>query len=201
VYILHIFVGLIGLALILIILQDAFETIILPRRVTRSFRLARAFYIITWQVCSLIARKIESQNRREYFLSFFGPLSLLLLLVVWAAALILGFALLQWAFGSALNAPTGHASFWIDLYMSGTTFFTLGLGDVTPNSPLARLATVIEGGIGFGFLALVIGYLPVTYQSFSRREVGISLMDAHAGFRPQPPSCCAGTAAARSCMS
>ncbi len=184
-YILHIFVGLIGLALILIILQDAFETIILPRRVTRSFRLARAFYIITWQVCSLIARKIESQNRREYFLSFFGPLSLLLLLVVWAAALILGFALLQWAFGSALNAPTGHASFWIDLYMSGTTFFTLGLGDVTPNSPLARLATVIEGGIGFGFLALVIGYLPVTYQSFSRREVGISLMDAHAG---SPPS-------------
>jgi hypothetical protein len=184
VYILHIAVGIVGLALILIILQDAFETIILPRRVTRSFRLARAFYIVTWQIVTFIAHKIESLDRREYFLSYFGPFSLILLLVVWAVSLIFGFALLEWAFGSAVNAPEGHVTFWTDLYMSGTTFFTLGLGDVIPTSPIARLTTVIEGGIGFGFLALVIGYIPVTYQSFSRREVGISLMDAHAGSPP-----------------
>jgi hypothetical protein len=184
VYILHIAVGIIGLAFILIILQDAFETIILPRRVTRSFRLARAFYIVTWQVVTSIAHKIESLDRREYFLSYFGPLSLILLLVVWAVGLISGFALLGWAFGSAIKAPEGNVTFWTDLYLSGTTFFTLGLGDVTPTSPFARLATVIEGGMGFGFLALVIGYIPVTYQSFSRREIGISLMDAHAGSPP-----------------
>src|SRR5260370_30074136 len=65
--------------------------------------------------------------------------------------------------------------------MSGTTFFTLGLGDVVPRSDLARFLTVIEAGIGFAFLAGGIGYLPILYQAFSRREVEGSLLDARAG--------------------
>jgi len=181
----RIIIGIIGLIFIFIVLLDAFETIILPRRVSRGIRLTRVFYLSTWSLSSLIARKIESINRREYFLSFYGPLSLILLLVVWAVGLVLGFAMLQWAFGSALNAPGNMAGFGTDFYMSGTTFFTLGLGDVTPRTGIARAVTVIEAGTGFGFLALVIGYLPITYQSFSRREIGISLLDAHAG---SPPS-------------
>ena len=44
--------------------------------------------------------------------------------------------------------------------------------------------SVVEAGIGFGFLALVISYLPVLYQSFSRREITISLLDARAGSPP-----------------
>ena len=44
--------------------------------------------------------------------------------------------------------------------------------------------TVVEGGTGFGFLALVIGYLPTLAQAFSRREVNISLLDARAGSPP-----------------
>ena len=70
--------------------------------------------------------------------------------------------------------------------MSGTTFFTLGLGDVTPATTAGRVLAVTEGGLGFGFLGVVIGYLPVLYQSFSRREAGISLMDARAGSPPTP---------------
>jgi hypothetical protein len=181
---LNIFVGIVGFILIWIILQDAFETTVLPRRVSRKFRLARVFYFATWQLWSMIARKIHSLDRREYFLSFYGPLSLILLLVVWALGLVLGFAMLQWGAGSAIRAPENVVSFWTDLYLSGTTFFTLGLGDVIPLSPLAKILTIVECGTGFGFLALVIGYLPVNYQSFSRREVGISLMDAHAGSPP-----------------
>ena len=75
--------------------------------------------------------------------------------------------------------------FATDLYMSGTTFFTLGLGDVSPGTPVARLVTVVEAGTGFGFLAIVISYLPVLYGAFSQREVNISLLDARAG---SPPS-------------
>ncbi|MBA2287682.1 MAG: two pore domain potassium channel family protein [Ktedonobacteraceae bacterium] len=180
-----IFIGIVGLLLILIILQDAFETIVLPRRVSRRFRLARMFYRSTWAVCSSTARWIHATNRREYYLSYYGPLSLLFLLVIWAVGLIVGFAMLQWAFGSALASPERHADFFTDLYVSGTTFITLGLGDVIPNSPIARVLLVVEAGGGFGFLALVIGYLPVIYQAFSRREVNISLLDARAG---SPPS-------------
>jgi len=68
--------------------------------------------------------------------------------------------------------------------LSGTTFFTLGLGDVRPVSACARALTVIESGIGLGLLALVIGYLPALNQSFSKREVNISILDARAGSPP-----------------
>ena len=68
--------------------------------------------------------------------------------------------------------------------MSGTNFFTLGLGDVTPTSTSARVLTTVEAGMGFGFLALVIGYLPVLSQAFSRRESAIALLDARAGSPP-----------------
>jgi len=181
----QILVGISGLLLIAVIMWDAFEVIVLPRRVTRRLRLTRLFYRATWITWSAIVRRLASSKRRETYLSFYGPLSLILLLTVWATGMILGFALLQAARGSALNVSGGPATFATDLYMSGTTFFTLGLGDVTPRTTLARVITVIEAGTGFGFLALVIGYLPVIYSAFSRREVSTVLLDARAG---SPPS-------------
>jgi hypothetical protein len=77
--------------------------------------------------------------------------------------------------------PIGYLS---DLYISGTNFFTLGLGDVTPHSLIARVLSTCEAGTGFGFLAIVMGYFPVLYGAFSRREVNISLLDARAGSPP-----------------
>src|SRR5208282_1581306 len=98
---------------------------------------------------------------------------------------ILAFAMLHWAGGSAVNSPGETPAFRTDLYFSGTTFFTLGMGDVTPGTTLGRVITVCEAGMGFGFLAVVIAYLPTLYGAFSQREVNISLLDARAG---SPPS-------------
>jgi len=106
-------------------------------------------------------------------------------LSAWAVGLIVAFAVLHWALRTPVHAPDNGSGFWTDLYLSGTTFFTLGYGDVTPVAGLGRALAVAEAGIGFGFLALVIGYLPVIYQAFSRREVNISLLDTRAG---SPPS-------------
>jgi hypothetical protein len=174
-----------GIGWILVIVWDAFEALVLPRRVTRRLRPTRMFYRTTWRVWSFIALRMGPGGRRETYLSFYGPLSLLVLLSAWALSLIVGFALVQWAVGSDLDVSGRYAGFLDDLYMSGTTFFTLGLGDVTPRGVLARVITVLESGLGFGFLAAVIGYLPVVYQAFSRREVNITLLDARAG---SPPS-------------
>lgn len=174
-----------GLLVVVTVLSDAFETIVLPRRVTRRLRLARVFLRSLWAVWRLWTPRARSSARRENILSYFGPLALLLLIGTWAVALVFGFAAVQWGLGSKLAGPDGAAGFWLDVYMSGTTLFTLGLGDVAPQSVAARTVTVIEAGTGFGFLALVIGYLPVLYQAFSRREVNISLLDARAG---SPPS-------------
>ncbi len=177
--------GIAGIILLFLVLQDGFETIILPRRIARRFRFARFFYRATWWLWSVIARKIHSDRRREFYLSYYGPLSLLLLLIIWAAALVVAFALFQFALGSSLTSPDKVVSFATDLYLSGTTFFTLGYGDVVPREGLARLCAVVEAGLGFGFLAVIISYVPVIYQSFSHREAEITLLDARAG---SPPS-------------
>ena len=175
---------LIGVAILLIVIWDAFEVIILPRRVTRRFRLSRFFYNNLWTVWRFCARLLPARKVRESAFSIFGPLSLLILVAVWAVGLVLSFGLMQYGAGSALNVAGMTASFWTDTYLSGTTFFTLGLGDVVPRSGMARALVVIEGGLGFGFLAGVIGYLPFIYGSFSKREVSISLLDSRAGTPP-----------------
>ncbi len=173
-----------GVLMIVVVLWDVFETIVLPRRVTRRVRLTRLFYMVAWRPWSAIARNIRNKKRREVFLSVFGPLSLLALLTVWAGTVVFGFGLLHWSLGSKIGPAAGDVNLFTDIYFSGTTFFTLGLGDIAPLSAAGRGITVLESSIGFGMLALVIGYLPVLYQSFSRREVNISMLDARAGTPP-----------------
>jgi hypothetical protein len=174
-----------GLAVVVIVIWDAFEVIILPRRVTRRFRLSRFFYSNFWRAWKSLARLIPAKKARESAFGIFGPISLLILVAVWAVGLVYGFALMQYGAGSAVNvAIQSTNSFWTDIYLSGTTFFTLGLGDVVPRSSLARGLIVTEAGLGFGFLAGVIGYLPFIYGSFSKREVNITLLDSRAGTPP-----------------
>lgn len=175
--------GGLGAALVLFVLWDAFEAIVLPRRVTRRFRFTRFFYRVTWLPWWIVARRLPAGKPRQGLLSAFGPLSLLMLLASWAIGLILGFSLIHVAVGTA-GSRLGHPDFATSLYMSGSTFFTLGLGDVTPHTTAGRIVTVFESGVGFGFLAIVIGYLPVIYAAFSKRETNISLLDARAGSPP-----------------
>jgi len=180
----HLISVIAGVLLILGVLLDAFESIVLPRRVQRSFRLTNWFYRRTWRFWARIARRIHSAARREAFLGYFGPLSLLVLLGLWAAGLILGFALLQYGAGEHMASGNQPITFGLLLYHSGETFYTLGYGDVTPNSSLSRALSVVEAGMGFAFLAVVIGYLPTIYSAFSHREIEISLLDARAGSPP-----------------
>jgi voltage-gated potassium channel Kch len=180
----HVLAGVVAIALIAIILGDAFETVILPRRIRRRFRYASLFYRYTWLAWRVAFGKVHKLRRRETLLGFFGPLSLIILFLSWAILLIVGFALLHWALGGHF-AGSMAPGFSEALYFSGTTFTTLGLGDVQPASSVGRALAVLEAGTGFGFLAIVIGYLPVIYQAFSRRETSISRLDARAG---SPPS-------------
>ena len=176
---------ILGIACILSVLLDAFETVILPRRATGRFRLTRLFYRLTWAPWAWAAARVRHARKRETMLSFYGPLSLVFLIGAWAGALIAGFALVYSAFPGAFTDPSGMAHpFLSDLYASGTTIFTLGLGDVVPHTLFIRGMVVMEAGIGLGFVALVIGYFPVLYGAFSRREVNIALLDARAGSPP-----------------
>lgn len=173
-----------GVVCLFAVLFDAFQTIILPRRATGRFRLTRMFYAVTWNPWVFFVKRIRNNRRRESAFSFYGPLSLIILLVVWAAGMVLGFALIFFALGSPFSDATLQQGFLSDLYMSGATIFTLGFGDVTPQTPWARVLVILEAGSGLGLLAIVMGYFPVLYSAFSRREVNISLLDARAGSPP-----------------
>src|SRR5438552_868485 len=180
----RIFAVIAGIAIVAGILLDAFETIVLPRRITRTFRLTSWFYRNTWVPWARGARRIKSPARREAVLGYFGPSSLILLLILWAFGLIFGFALLQYGAGEHLQLSNERVTFGALMYHSGETFFTLGYGDITPVSPVPRALAVLEAGMGFAFPGGVIGYLPTIYSAFSRRGIEISLLDVRAGSPP-----------------
>src|SRR5215213_8294625 len=146
----------VGVLVVVVVLWDTFETIVLPRRVSRRLRLTRLFYVGTWAPVAGLARRVPPGKKRDRYLAFYGPLSLILLLLVWAVGLLVAFGLVQWGLGTLLHVPEdGAHGLWTYVYMSGVIVFTLGFG-----------------------------YLPVLYQSFSRREVSISMLDARAGTPP-----------------
>ncbi len=181
---------IVGILLCFGVVLDAFQTIVLPRRPTGRLRITAVFYRLTWTPWAALTRLIRSERVREQAYSIYGPLSLILLLVVWALLLIFGFSMIYYSFGSPFgDAMMSHnhsfrSEIWTDIYVSGTTLFTLGLGDVVPKMPLARAFIIFESGVGLGLVALVVGYLPVLYGAFSRREISVALLDARAGSPP-----------------
>lgn len=175
---------ILGIAIMLTVLLDAFEAMVLPRRATRKYRLARYYYRVFWYLWLHIADRFKRRGLRQHFLSMFGPLSLLGLFSLWVTSLVLSFALFHWSLGSPMGSERDAPTFGTCAYLSGETFFTLGYGDFSPTAAIGRALSVVEAGMGFGFMAVIIGYLPVLYQAFSRRERTISLLDARAGSPP-----------------
>lgn len=180
-----------GAALVLIILIESFEIVILPRTVKRRIRLTVCLFRASWRAWSaLICNVFAPGRRREAFLSFYGPLSLLLLLVVWASVLVTGFALMYYSLDYSLTGPALEAGkqvlgpFARCLYYSATTFFTLGLGDILPKSAAAMALTAIEAALGLGFLAIFISFLPPLNQFFYKRETHVSILAARVGSPP-----------------
>jgi hypothetical protein len=173
--------GILGLALLAAIVADAFQTVVVARRGQTIARLTRLLLQGGWSLFARAARTLCPDRQQEMCLGVYGPLSLLMLLGAWAGGLIVAFAALQWAAEPAI--PASLSGFADALYFSAGTFFTLGTG--APGTSLARALMVLEAGAGFSFLGLVVGYLPVLYQSYSSRELRILLLDARAG---SPPS-------------
>ncbi len=179
----HLASALLGLALVLMILWDGFETMVLTRTVTRKWRFTGLFYLTTRPNVYRFVKRFVREGSRHAILTVYAPLSLLFLLFCWAVLLTFGYALLGYGLRIGLNK--GMSSGFGDyIYFSGVTFLTLGYGDLAPQTGLGRLLAIFEAGTGFLFLALVISYLPVFYNAVERREVMITQLDARAGSIP-----------------
>lgn len=168
-----------GLAIISTVLQDAFEVILLPRAVQRKVRLVRLVYRWSWAICSWIASRL-TRARREAVLAVYGPLAMVMMFGLWAFGLIVGFGLLRWALHPSLPKPTDMPA---SLLASADSFFTLGSGSPTMGG-LELFVSVIEAGLGFGCIGLMIGYLPVLYGHFCQRDALLVRLKARVGRPP-----------------
>lgn len=169
----------VGTGLVIAGIWDTLETVVVPRTVTRAGRPSRIFTALSWRLVRGVALRLPERSRFG-LLAPFGPLCLIGLIALWALALVVGFGLVHWGLG-VLPGDPGLATV---LYYSGTTFFTLGFGDLTPETGIGRALAVFQVALGFGFLGLVVSYLPVLYSAFSRREATLLRLDARAGSEP-----------------
>jgi Ion channel len=163
------------------VMWDGFATIVLPRTVAPMKRLSGRFYKGSWHFWSMIGRRIPAGGLRLSFLAIYGPLSVMLLLVIWAILAVVAFALIYQGCGSRFEERGEPVRFGTLLYMSGSTFLTLGLGDVTSLDSLGRMFMVFEAATGFVFLGLIITYMPLLDQAYALREVGGLLLQSRAG--------------------
>ena len=179
----------VGLIIWWIALCDSFATIVLPRTVAPMKRPSGRFNKLSWWIWAGIGRRIKNPQLRLSYLAIYGPVSVILLLVLWGGLMILAFALIYQGMGSQFNAASGTVGFGTLIYTSGSTFLTLGLGDVTSRDPIIRFFMIMEAASGFIFLGLIISYMPLLDQAYGRARLAInSSFRAPASHRADPGS-------------
>jgi hypothetical protein len=176
-----------GLILLVVTGWDLFGTIVVPRSLRSRWRLTSLFGRSVWRIWRWISLRFSTLERREQAMAVFAPGFVMMLLVLWAGLFLIGYTLVLFSAPFFHGIRTsGTVSFTTTLYLSGTSLFTLGFGDVVTTGA-TRAVLIIEAATGLGLVALVISYLPTLYASFNRREVGMLILSARAGAPPSGP--------------
>ena len=165
--------GVLGAVLVVVTFRDVIITVVTTRR-DRRFSFGRLYVVGTWTAYATLARRISDPARRERFLVPFGPVSLVGLLVAWVTLLVLGWGLVWWGLQSHLEGIDSVVS---GIYFSGVTFLTVGYGDIVPAGDGSRMLVMVEALMGILTTALVIGFLPILFGAYSRREARLLTLD------------------------
>jgi hypothetical protein len=173
-----------GIVILVWTLLDVFRTLVMPRAARGHLRLSRVLFTPLWRPWRWVGLRKKTTQSRERVLATAAPFFFFVLLVGWASLALLGFALILWS-PAFVHGMGGTSSFGTALYASGDSLFTLGFGGGITG--WTRVIVVMAGATGLGLFAVVIAYLPVLYQAFNRREVGVLLLDARAGSPPSGP--------------
>jgi hypothetical protein len=164
--------GIVGALLVALMLSEFFVTFLLPRRVRRDPRIARGLSRLLWGPWRAISRRLAPPTA-DTWLGLFGPLALVVQLVVWSVGLLIGYGLIEWA--------VAGGPFWTRILNSSGLF--LSAGGLSGSNPL-RAVDLLEAATGVGVLFIVIGYMPSVYSAFSRRETAVSQLATRAGSPP-----------------
>ncbi len=173
-----------GLAVIALVLNDVFQSVVVPRAVGRRWRISFFVWRSSWHVWPALAWRLYAgkDDRREDFLAVFAPFMLVFLLLVWAAGVIFGYGLVFWGLRGGL-APSIH-SLGEALYFSGTSTLTIGFGDLVGRSAGTRFFSILAAVSGFSTFSIVTAYLFSLFASFQTRESFVVTLGARAGTPP-----------------
>lgn len=150
------------------------KTLIVPRRAW-SFLPRVVESSVTWLFMT-IARRMRSFDLIDRFLGFLGPMVLILTLLVWLGAFVIGFALMLAPWADDFPAALGQ---------SGASTFTLGITGNAAGS--GTTISVVAAATGFIVIALTIAYLPALYAVVRRRETLARQLGVRAGSPPWGP--------------
>ena len=173
---------LVGLAIVLVVFYDLFQSVVLPRPAINKLATVRFLLRRMWAGWKLVGDRITSIPRREKWLATFGPLSVLTVFAVWALVLILGYGLMIDGVRDEMR-PVAD-TFGTSMYFSATTLVPLSYGDIVPVGVPARLVTIAESVTGVVLAALAITLLFSLYEAFQSREERVVTLDAIAGAPP-----------------
>jgi Ion channel len=170
-----------GTFLVLIVVNDVFQSVIVPRAVGRRFRISFYFYRGLWMAWPRLATLLygAKAEEREDFLALYAPFTLVLLLLVWTACALFGYALLSWACREGYSPPL-H-SFGEALYFAGTAVTTLGFGDIVGHTIAPRTISVFAAVTGLALLSITTAYFFALFGSFQAREQFVVTVGARAG--------------------
>ncbi len=173
-----------GIALILLTMNDVFQSVIVPRAVGRRWRISFYAWRWAWIAWPALAWKIgrDDDERREDLLAYFAPGMLVGLILLWGTLLVLGYGAIMWGLRGGL-APQVH-SFWAAAYFAGTALTTIGFGDIAGRSAPTRFFSIVAGATGLGFFAVLTAYLFALIGSFQARETFVVMIGARTGTPP-----------------
>jgi hypothetical protein len=159
-----------GILLILFVLLDIFLTVLYARIGTSiiGFRVGRLIWGFFVKASKIFGPK------RGAFLSFCGPVILVLLVGFWALGLTLGAAFIMHPeLGKFIRASKGETptDFVTAMYAGGTSMAIVGASDFTPHTSPTRLLFLFNSLIGMSVISLTLTYLMQVYTALQRRNV------------------------------
>lgn len=160
-----------GVALVLFAVSSAVRTLVVPRGIPTF--IARAVFVGVRRVFGLLIPKQADYDRRDRVMTYYAPVSLLVLPLVWLAIVADGYTFMYWALD--VGDGTVRAAFGL----SGSSLLTLGFANAS-GIP-TQLLVFAEAASGIGLIALLISYLPLLNTTFSRREAAVALLESRAG--------------------
>ncbi len=154
------FVG--GATLAGVVLAGAIRTVVVPR--AEQVWLVRVLFIVMRALFEVPVKLRSDWRAKDRVLARYAPFTLMLLPLLWAVFITIGFAVMFWA----LDVGSLEDS----ILLSGSSLTTLGIRST--DSVFAANLAIVEGLLGLGLVALLISFLPTMYAAFSRREALIS---------------------------